>query len=204
MEKFFSLPAEKQNKIIDAALMTFSANGYKKASVSDIANAAGISKSMVFHYFGSKKALYLYLIELCGNMFMTEINEKLDTAVTDFFDRIKMITNIEIALMKRHPAILSFLTSIYFENHEEVKADITAILANGEDFRNKVLLKGMDTSKFKANIDLKLVMKILSWIADGYAAQASKNPVADYDALFQDLNNCLDLLKNNFYSADYL
>ncbi|ATW23589.1 TetR/AcrR family transcriptional regulator [Candidatus Formimonas warabiya] len=204
MEKFFSLPVVKQNKIIDAALKVFGTNGYKKASVSDIANAAGISKAMVFHYFGSKKALYLYLIEFCGNLFMKEVDEKLDNTVTDFFDRIKMITGIEISLMKRHPAILSFLTSIYFENHEEVQADIKAILAKGEDFRNKIAFEGMDTSKFRANIDVKLVMKILSWIADGYAAQASKNPEADYDALFQELNNCLVLLKNNFYKDEYL
>lgn len=37
MERFLSLPLEKQNTIIDAALRTFGASGYKKASVSDIA-----------------------------------------------------------------------------------------------------------------------------------------------------------------------
>ena len=203
MEKFFSLPVEKQNTIIDAALSTFSTNGYKKASASDIAAAAGISKAMVFHYFGSKKALYLYLIEFCGAMLETEINDKLDAAVTDFFERLKMISSIEISLMKKHPAILSFLTSMYFESDAEVKGDIKSILAKGEDFRNKITLEGMDTSRFKANIDEKLVMKILSWIADGYAAQASKNPDADYDALSQELNNCLDLLKNSFYKEEY-
>jgi TetR/AcrR family transcriptional regulator len=91
LEKFFSLPVEKQNTIIDAALKVFGANGYKKASASDIATAAGISKAMVFHYFGSKKALYLYLIEYCGTMLEAEFNEKLNT-VNDFFDRLKMIS----------------------------------------------------------------------------------------------------------------
>lgn len=204
MEKFLNLSAEKQNRIIDAALSCFGTNGYKKASISDIAAVAGISKALIFHYFGSKKNLYLYLIELCSNIFMTEIDEKLDSTITDFFDRIKMATSIEISLMKRHPPFLSFLSSMYFEGDEEVKGEIKAILENSEDFRNRVTFDGMDTSKFKDNIDLKLVMQMLSWIGDGFAAQSSKNAEVDYDTLLKELNNCLDLLKNNFYKEEHM
>lgn len=204
MEKFLSLPVEKQNKIIDGALKAFSTNGYKKASVSDIASAAGISKAMVFHYFGSKKTLYLYLIEFCGNLFMNEIDEKLDKTISDFFDRIKITTSIEISLMKRHPAIVSFLTSILFEKDENVKGDIKAVLAKGEDFRNKIAFDGMDISKFKDNIDVKLVMKMLTWIGEGYAAQLSNNAEVDYNALSKEMDDCFDLLKNNFYKEEYV
>lgn len=64
MEKFLNLPVEKQNIIIDAALKNFAVHGYKKTSISDIASSAGISKAMVFHYFGTKKELYVYLVRM--------------------------------------------------------------------------------------------------------------------------------------------
>lgn len=108
MEKFFSLPIEKQNVIINDALRTFGANGYKKASVSAIAAAAGISKAMVFHYFGTKKALYLYLVNLCGGIMMNEIIKEFDNSITDFFERIKMSSGIKVSVMKRYAAIPSF------------------------------------------------------------------------------------------------
>lgn len=145
-EKFLNLAVEKQNIIIDAALKCFSDNGYKKASISDIATAAGISKAMVFHYFGTKKALYLYLVELCSNILTNEINEKFDNNVTDFFDKIKLSANIEISVIKKHPAILSFLNSVYFETDDEVKDDIKSILENGENIRRKIAFEGMDAS----------------------------------------------------------
>jgi TetR/AcrR family transcriptional regulator len=204
LEKFISLPEEKQKIIIDAALKSFGTNGYKKTSISDIAAAAGISKAMIFHYFGTKKALYFYLIDLCGNIIMNEVEEKFDNTVTDFFDRIKLSSNIEISVMKRHPAIPSFLSNVYFENDEEVKDDIRALLAKGEDFRNKIAFDGMDVSKFKDSIDLKLVMKMLSWLADGYAKQISSNAELDFDVLFREFDDCLNLLKNNFYKEEYL
>ena len=43
-EKFFSLPEEKQQAIINAGFRVFSQNTYKKSPVSEIAAEAGISK----------------------------------------------------------------------------------------------------------------------------------------------------------------
>lgn len=204
MEKFLNLSKEKQNTIIDAALKTFGTNGYKKTSISDIAAAAGISKAMVFHYFGTKKALYLYLINLCGTIMMDEVNEKFDNNVTDFFDRIKMSSNIEISAMKRHAAIPSFLTSAYFENDEDVKEDLNAIFASSEDFRNKIAFDGMDISRFKEGVDLRLLMKMLLWMAEGYTKEMSNKEEINFDNMLEEFNKCLDMLKNNFYREEYL
>jgi TetR/AcrR family transcriptional regulator len=204
LEKFLRLPEEKQKIIIDAALKVFGTNGYKKSSISDIAVAAGISKAMIFHYFGTKKALYLYLIDLCGNIIIKEVNEKFDYAITDFFDRIRISSNIELSVMKKHSAIPAFLTSMYFENDEEVKEDIKAILANGEGSRNKIAFDGMDTSKFKDKVDPRLVMKMLTWLTDGYVRQLSSKAEIDYDVLFGEFDELLNLLKNNFYKEEYL
>jgi TetR/AcrR family transcriptional regulator len=204
MEKFFNLSVDKQKKIIDAALKSFAANGYKKTSVSDIASAAGISKAMIFHYFGTKKALYLYLIELCGNTIMNEIEEKFDYKVTDFFDRIRISANIKIAVMKKHPAIPAFLTSMYFETDEEVREDIKTILSKSEGFRSKITFNGMDYSKFKKGIDAKLVMKMLVYIAEGYMNQISNRKEVDYEAFFKEFEKFMDLLRNNFYKEEYV
>lgn len=199
MKKFLNLTEQKQKLIIDAALKSFGTNGYKKTSVSDIAAEASISKSMIFHYFGTKKALYLYLIEMCGNIVVNEIEEKFDYMVTDFFERIMITSNIKMAAMKKHPAILTFLTSVYFESDEEVKDDIKAILAKGEGFRNKIAFEGMDYSKFKEGVDPKLVLKMLLWISEGYASQLSREVEIDYDVFYKEFEECLNLLRNNLY-----
>lgn len=200
MENFLNLPLEKQNKIIDAALMCFGANGYKKTSVSDISAAAGISKALVFHYFGTKKALYLYLIDSCIHIIMNEVKEKFDNAVTDFFDRIKLATKIEISVMKKHPAIFFFLGSVYCENDDEVKEDIKAILENseGESLRSKIAFEGTDTSNFKDDIDPKLVMKVLFLLTDGHLSKMPKARI-DLDALSKEFDEYINLFKRNFY-----
>lgn len=204
MEKFLNLTVEKQNIIIDAALLSFGTNGYKKTSVSDISTAAGISKAMIFHYFGTKKALYVYLIDLCGTILMNEIDENIDTSVTDFFDRIQLSTDIKISVMKKHPSILLFLMSIYFEKNEEVITHIQAIIAKGEIFRSKIVFDGMDNSKFKEGIDPKLVLKMLTWFSEGYVSNSSNRSNLDIEVLRKEFDECINLFKNNFYKGEYL
>lgn len=203
-EKFTNLPAEKQNTIIDAALASFGANGYKKSSISDIASAAGISKAMVFHYFGTKKALYLYLINLCCDIIINAFNEKFDSTVTDFFDRIKLATNIKITVIKKHPAILSFMGSVYFENDDKVQEDIQAILAKSEDIRNSLAIDGMDASKFKDGIDPKLVLKMLVCFTEGYVSKSPNKAELDLEDICREFDECMNLFKNNFYKEEYI
>ena len=65
MDKFLALTEEKRTTSLNAALQCFGKFGYEKASINDIAVAAHISKASVFQYFGSKKQLYIYLLEYC-------------------------------------------------------------------------------------------------------------------------------------------
>lgn len=199
-----SLPIKKQNKIIDAALITFGTNGYRKTSISDISSASGISKPMIFHYFGTKKALYLYLVNLCSNIMINEIAHKFDEGVVDFFERIRLAADIEVSVIRKHPFILSFLNSVYFETDDEVLGDIQAILENGEAFRTKMTLDDMDVSKFKEGIDPKLVMKMLTWFTSGYLSELPYKPQINIEALLKEFDECLNLLKSNFYKEEEL
>lgn len=74
-EKFFSLPKEKQQAMIHAGYRVFSQNTYKKSPMSEIADAAGISKSLLFHYFTNKKELYLFLLENCAEITVKELTQ---------------------------------------------------------------------------------------------------------------------------------
>ncbi len=65
-EKFFELPPEKRQRIINSGYKVFSADSYKKSPVGEIAAGAGISKSLLFFYFRNKMELYLCLWDECA------------------------------------------------------------------------------------------------------------------------------------------
>lgn len=55
---------KRRNEILEASLDQFIRRGYAGTKIKDIADAAGMSVGLLFHYFGSKEALYTELIEL--------------------------------------------------------------------------------------------------------------------------------------------
>ena len=197
MDSFFNLRAEKQEHIINAAMAVFGRNGYKKASIADIAKEAGIAKGMVMYYFGSKKNLYISLTQLCGKVLMKEIEKGLDKSVTDFFDKIKMVSDIKIAMIKKHPAIISFLTSVCYETDEEVADVIEKFKSKGFHDRSKILLDCTDLSKFKDDVDPKLLDRFFVWASGGLANDLLTNE--KIDEFIKDFYNLLDLMKKYFY-----
>ncbi|ABX42206.1 TetR/AcrR family transcriptional regulator [Lachnoclostridium phytofermentans] len=200
MDSFFNLRAEKQEHIINAALNAFGRNGYKKASIADIAKEAGIAKGMVMYYFGSKKNLYLYLVNLSGKLLIEEIERGMDQSVTDFFDKIKMVSDIKIAMMKKHPAIISFLSSMFFETDEEVRDDIKAFISDGIKVRAEKVFDGTDVSKFKDDVDPKLLNKFILWAGEGLTNDLHLNDNMDkVDVFIKDFYECLDFMKKYFY-----
>lgn len=203
MESFLALPQEKQRAILEAAMGVFGAAGYKKAYVSDIATAAGIGKAMVFYYFGSKKALYLYLMEYAGQIMQTEVMNKRDSGGKDFFDRIMDATNRKLSVMKRHPALIAFLNSIYFENDKEVETEIKALLLQGEAARSEVALDGMDRRKFKDGVDPQLVLNILVKFTEGVVG-SRLDDTRTIDEMMDEFSQCFDLLRNNLFKEEFL
>ncbi len=59
------LPAgERRTAILDAAMQEFAARGFHGASIDDIAQAAGISKALIYEHFPSKKDLHVSLLDM--------------------------------------------------------------------------------------------------------------------------------------------
>ena len=204
MEKFLALPQERQDSIIAAAMGVFGTVGYKKAYISEIASTAGISKALIFHYFGNKKTMYLYMIEYAYAVLTAEMQDRGEYVSTDFFDRITSATKQKLAVMKRFPAINSFLGSVYFETNDEVAFDIQSILSKGEILRSQLVLDGIDTGKFKETVDPNLVLNILVRLAEGYANNLVNQSNKDIDKMIKEFEASVAMMKNNFYREEYL
>lgn len=58
-----SIQPDARERLLDAALVLFTQRGYAASSVREICAAAGVTKPVLYYYFGSKEGLYLQLME---------------------------------------------------------------------------------------------------------------------------------------------
>ncbi|MFW6772664.1 TetR/AcrR family transcriptional regulator [Nocardioides sp. CPCC 205120] len=63
----------REEQILAAAQEEFARVGYAAASVVTVARAAGISKPLVYSYFGSKEGLYVACVDAAGSLVADEV-----------------------------------------------------------------------------------------------------------------------------------
>lgn len=70
--------AVREQQMLDAAIEVFARRGYHSAGVEEIAEIAGISKPMVYLYFGSKEELFVACIRREADRLMEMITSLVD------------------------------------------------------------------------------------------------------------------------------
>lgn len=204
MDKFVSLKEEKQVTIINAALSCFGKYGYAKASANDIAVLAEISKASVFQYFGSKKQLYAYLLTYAGDLIMSSFRQTDFDDKTDLFDRILLSSHTEAKTLEKNPYISQFILSAWTETADEVRDILTEFKKETGKFRNNLILRKDDVSKFKNPDDAETVLQILMLMAEGYAAYCRNAEKTMYSSLTDDFQKMIAAMRRNFYKEEYL
>src|SRR3954451_2742381 len=70
---------DRRAAILDSALEVFSKRGYNGASIDEIAQAAGISKALIYEHFPSKKDLHVSLLERHTQQIFVRLAQTADT-----------------------------------------------------------------------------------------------------------------------------
>lgn len=201
---FQNLPDEKRERIINAALAVFGRNGYKKASIADIATTAGVSKAMIFYWFGRKRDLYASLVDLCSQTMFHEVTSNLSSEEKDFFEIVRKGTEIKMSILRRSPAMLMFFKSIYFEKDTDVRDIIESLRHVSKNMTANFILDGIDVTKFKETVDTELIYRFIYWAAEGFTGETSDALTDEMDAFVELFFRCMDMLKCHLYKEEYL
>ncbi len=157
--KFFTLPEEKQKRIINAAYVVFANSSYKKASMSRIAAAGGISKSLLFHYFHNKKELYLYLWENI-NRISNEIELKYYyKEMSDFFEAMTRKVLARCEFMRTAPDEYLFSIRALFAEPLEIREATEKSYKKAYEDAAGELLGSVDLSVFRPGVDVRMLLE---------------------------------------------
>ncbi|MDD3278930.1 MAG: TetR/AcrR family transcriptional regulator [Lachnospiraceae bacterium] len=169
--KFFQLPMEKQQRIINAAYKVFSKNSYKKAPMSEIADVGGVSKALLFHYFTNKLELYMFLWNSSIAQIHKASSEYRVTDTTDFFEMIHCSLLAKCSVIRSYPYLYQFAVKAYYEQEPKIKSSIQESFYAVNKSSENILWEMVDVSKFRQDIDIRLIYQELLWTSDGYLRQ---------------------------------
>lgn len=150
---FLNLPAQKQEKLLEAATREFSRRPYTEASINQIIKDAGIPRGSFYMYFTDKEDLFRYLLG-------------------GYVDQMVMV--LEEALLREHGDIFAALLRMYdytCAKREERglggMGAMTAILSCNSGIHKNTILAMVDTAQVLRRLKEQVNPDVLDLRRDG-------------------------------------
>lgn len=201
-EKFFSLPEEKQQAIINAGYHVFSRNTYKNSPMSEIADAAGISKSLLFHYFHNKKELYLFLWDNCAETTIKFLTECGCYGQKDLFESMERGMRAKVEIMRRYPDMGFFTINAFYEKDPEINAAIQKSYHKYFNLKADKTRINMDPEQFIPGLDVSMMYREMYWASIGYLWEAVQSGNVDVERLEKDFQKLMSFWKSIYLRKD--
>src|SRR6202046_4465692 len=69
---------QRRRQLVSVALELFARRGYRAPTMDDIAEAAGVTKPLVYQHFSSKRALYLELVNSIAEELLVAVRTRVE------------------------------------------------------------------------------------------------------------------------------
>ncbi|GAB2889648.1 TetR/AcrR family transcriptional regulator [Paralcaligenes sp. KSB-10] len=161
----------RKDEILEVAARLFADEGYKAVSLLDIAEAVGLSKTTLYHYFDRKE-------EILGTIVVStvrQLSEHVDAAVarhTEPQDRLIAFMEAQAEFFETHQAFFQVLLT-RFANLKEPNMRDVAIewRVNYENTIRNIVRDGIAAGLFQArspNAVVRAVISSVYWMARWY------------------------------------
>ncbi|MCL2820030.1 MAG: TetR/AcrR family transcriptional regulator [Oscillospiraceae bacterium] len=202
--KIMSMEEDKRERVINAAMKEF-AKGYKAACTDSIVREAGISKGLLFHYFGTKDGLYSFILKNACEMVYNEYLSLINLEQSDIIEKIWQMTLLKVDLSYKHPALFDFLAKAYIDLQENPNEEFAAYFEKTRSVAIEKALADVDTSLFKDGIDAKKAANIVIWTLNGYSASKIRSDMTmedyqnEYERYLEEIKEYISILRKTLY-----
>ena len=204
MSEFLNQDDQRKDRILEAALIEFADKGYKKASTNTIVREAGVSKGLLFHYYKSKKDLYVLLVSHAKKVIEEEIFTEVSFKDRDVLNRLYQATFSNVEAFEKHPLFVKL-----FELNSSVE-DIEIIEATKEISKQsrsniyKKVFDNVDYFLFNQHINIDRSLEVVRWTIDRIIEDWKVENISDmnqkaFEELVVDVSNYLDLFRSALY-----
>ena len=168
-ESFFALPKEKRQAIINAGYRVFSENSYKNSPMSEIAEAAGISKSLLFYYFRNKKEL---------------------------FESMERGMRAKMEIIRLFPDMGKFVIKAFYEKDPEISAAIQESYHRYFNLKADKTRLNFNPEQFIPGLDISMMYRDMYWASEGYLWETVHRGDVDIDQMEKDFIQLMEFWKS--------
>ncbi|WP_343995208.1 TetR/AcrR family transcriptional regulator [Nocardioides dubius] len=116
--------AARETEILSLACRAFGEAGYVAVSMADVAAAAGISKPLIYNYFGSKEGLFASCLRFAGDLIADDIDRTAEAGQVGLARALVTLEGIFEVLEERR-----WIWRLFFDTTRPASQELDAIVA---------------------------------------------------------------------------
>ncbi|EFR99585.1 TetR family transcriptional regulator, partial [Listeria seeligeri FSL N1-067] len=176
----------------------FAEKGYQAASTNQICAKAGVSKGLIFHYFGSKEKLYIAVVSYAIDFATNKVNVEKETW-KDFVEMAIWSTKQKLEFNRNYPTVFGLIMQAYGNPPGELEGKLDGFfdeaIARSEAQMNQVLSRM--TLKKDVNMDAarKVMAALFNHITQISTVYLQKHPNATMEDFIPLANDFTEMMR---------
>jgi AcrR family transcriptional regulator len=161
-------PEIRKAEILAAALKRFTAGGYYKTAIDDIAADVGITKAGVYYYFKSKKNLFCEIFRIKVDRYLEDLAASI--ADSDHAEeKLRRLTVRSGQLLPQHTEILKFCLEFFSQGmrDSDIRKEVTLLCEKRIAASRAIITDGIKAGRFK-RIDPESAARSLLFLSMGF------------------------------------
>lgn len=202
-QSYFKLPKSRQDQIINAGYKVFGTFPYQKASMQELAEEAGISKSLLFYYFKNKKEYYFYLFTTALRFLNDHLTVDLHGEKADLFDLVDGTIQKRMELLRAYPYIFKFTASAYYEKTPELIPEIEQRKSRMMQVGKKELIQIIRLDLFENPDDAGDLIDLILSTAEGCMRGKEDLEIRKIERVIPEYRKMMASLRAHYYKKQF-
>lgn len=209
-ENFTRIPIEEQQRILNVCIEEFAQHGFANASTNAIVKKAHIPKGTLFFFFGSKKDLFLYVIDWAVAGYVSGFQQQAGELPSDLFERLLYIGRQRMQFAIQEPLLYQLLFSAFINLPPEIQTEMQSRFGGYAAASQQLVTQNLDRSRFREGVEIEKVVAMISLLMEGILSRAlaefrsssSEQSLAIVDHLSKEVEQYFEMIKNGVYQLD--
>lgn len=164
--------------------------------MSEIARDAGISKSLLFHYFHNKKELYLFLWDKCAEITIELLTRYGCYSQAGLFESMEQGMRAKMEIVRLYPDMASFTIRAFYEKDPEVNAAVQESYHRYFNLKADKARLNFDPEQFIPGLDIPMMYREMYWASEGYLWEMVQRGDVDMEQMERDFGRLIAFWKS--------
>jgi len=200
---------DSKKKIIKSAIEEFSQHYYDQASVNRIIKDSGTSKGTFYHYFDSKKALYLEIIDDAMmkkldfiNSNMKNMSERIQQ--NTLFENLHLLTKLGFEFAMQYPELSQMGFKMLEEPNRNIYDEIASkSTSQTESFFRPLVEQSWNNGELNKSLTKDFILKTVTFLINNYPKMNLESDNISEEQIVRTLDQLYEFIKNGMASNDY-